>query len=69
MDRQSDQPEQDDSGIEQCAQDLINAIHGHDVQGVAEAMKSAFTILESQPHDESPHTYEDQNALAGEGQE
>lgn len=41
--------------IKTCAEDLIKAVHEHDVDGVAAAMHSAFTILESQPHDEAPH--------------
>lgn len=36
-----------------CAQDLINAVHAKDTKATAEALQSAFEILESQPHDEN----------------
>lgn len=47
-----------DSGIESCAQDLLNAIQAQDVKGVAQALKDVFEILESQPHEEGEHTDE-----------
>lgn len=42
----------------------------NDVKGVAEAIKSAFEILDSQPHEEGehtnePHSYDAQNQKAG----
>ena len=53
-----------DASIEACAQDLIDAVHAKDVKAASEAIKAAFEILDSQPHEEgehiSPHTYEDQ---------
>ena len=64
--------EDKDASIHACAKDLITAVHAHDIPGAAEAMRSAFEILESQPHEEaehtkpSPHTYEAQNQEAGE---
>lgn len=60
--------DQDESSlaIEQCAMELIEAVHSRNVQGVAQAMKSAFDILESIPHSEvEPHSYESQNIKAG----
>jgi hypothetical protein len=72
--RQPDEPEassdSSSEAIEACAQDLINAVHAHNIKGVADAMKSAFDILESMPHEEneesaSPHSYEAQNMKAG----
>lgn len=62
--RQPDEDQPEPSGseaIEACASDLIKAIHSHDMKGTAEALKSAFEILESQPHEEEsiePHSYE-----------
>jgi hypothetical protein len=35
-----------------AADDLISAVHSKDASGVMEALRSAFTMLESQPHDE-----------------
>jgi hypothetical protein len=45
--------------IKACAQDLIDAVHAKDVARTAEAMKSAFEILDSLSHEEGPHTSED----------
>lgn len=58
--------EEQDYGIETCARDLLNAVEAKDIKGIAEALKSAFDILESQPHDEYPHdeSYEAQNRKA-----
>jgi len=74
--RKPDKPEENqedkDASIHACAQDLIDAVHNKDVKGVAEAMRSAFEILDSQPHEEgphekpSPHSYDAQNMKAGE---
>ena len=58
--------------LESCALDLIHAVHAKDVVKAAEAMQSAFLILESMPHEEneenksspSPHTYDSQNIKA-----
>lgn len=43
---------QDNHGLDSCAQQLIDAIHNKDVNMVAQALKDAFTICESQPHEE-----------------
>ncbi len=45
--------ENENSGLQSCAEDLIRAVHAKDPSGVAAAMRSAFEILESQPHDEA----------------
>lgn len=37
--------------MEACAEDLISAIHSKDVKGVAEALRSAFELADS--NDES----------------
>lgn len=76
--RSSDKPEQEQeqeeeiqdssaAAIEQCAMELILAVHLKDVKGVSEALCSAFDILESKPHEEviEPHSYESQNIKAG----
>lgn len=44
--------------IEACAKDLIHAVHSRDIPAVAEALRSAFEILESMPHEEGEHTNE-----------
>lgn len=55
--------------IEVCAQDLIDAIYTQDVRRTAEVLKAAFEICDSRPHEEGPHTYEAQNAIAAKEQE
>jgi hypothetical protein len=65
------EPEQDlgKDALEACAMDLIIAVHTKDVKAVAEAIQSAFQVLESMPHDEvsaEPHSYDSQNQKAGE---
>jgi len=67
-DTESDDPA---AAIKACANSLIRAVHSRDIQGVADAMKDAFDILESSPHPETdehtnPHSYDAQNKLAGE---
>lgn len=58
--RPSDESKQDESHesdpIEYCAEDLMNAVHNKDKKAVAEAIRSAFDILESEPHNEAEHT-------------
>lgn len=49
---------QEHAGIHACAQDLMDAIHSGDVKGVADALKAAFEIADSQPHSEGPHINE-----------
>lgn len=62
------------AAIDACAKDLIQGISQNDAKKVAEALKSAFQILESMPHEEgeseytSKHTYEDQNIKAAKGE-
>ncbi len=47
--------ESDTDGIEYCAQDLIDAVRSGDKQAAARALRDAFEILESSPHEEGPH--------------
>ena len=55
--RQPDEKTQEDQeySIEDCAQDLINAVHAHDKDGVVQAMRDIFENLEKAPHEEGPH--------------
>lgn len=61
-----EQPEasDDDSSapIEACAEELIRAVHAKDAKAAAMAIKDAFEILDSEPHEEAshiePHSYE-----------
>lgn len=44
--------------LEACAESLIRAINRNDVSAVADALKSAFDVLEAQPHEEYEHEEE-----------
>lgn len=61
-----EKPDQDDpsAAIDACSKALIDAVHARDAKGVSAAIKDAFDILESMPHEEEsapePHSYESQ---------
>lgn len=44
-----------EAGLLACAQDLIKALEKKDSLAVASALKSAFEICDSQPHQEGEH--------------
>lgn len=60
--RKPDEPEkaQDDpeAGLRAAAMDLIKAVNAQDEHGVMSALRAAFQIMESQPHDEAPESQE-----------
>lgn len=41
--------------LESAAEDLISAVHSKDVKAVCSALRAAFEMLDSQPHEEGPH--------------
>jgi hypothetical protein len=51
--------ESDYDTLESAADDLISAIHAKDTKGVCVALRAAFELLDSEPHDEGPHTNEE----------
>jgi hypothetical protein len=58
----NEQDNQDDSGssMHSAASDLIKAIESKDISAVAAALKAAFQIADSEPHDEGEHLNEEQ---------
>lgn len=46
-----DEP-QDDTGLMAAAKDLVDAHDSKDIKRVAAALRAAFQILDSEPHDE-----------------
>ena len=52
----ADQPvspeEQDDAALETCADEILKAVASNDKRALAAAIRSAFTVLESEPHEE-----------------
>lgn len=54
--------ENEQSSIDTCSQDLLKAVEAKDIKGISEALKSAFTILDSIPHHEGEHLDESYNS-------
>ena len=48
--------EQEYDFLDSASEDLIKAVHSKSVKGVSVALRSAFEICESYPHEEGPHT-------------
>lgn len=44
--------------LESCASDLINALEHKDKSLLAQALRNAFDILDSEPHEEGEHLNE-----------
>lgn len=42
-------------GLMASAEDLISAVHAKDAKAVASAIKAAFEVCDSEPHEEGPH--------------
>jgi hypothetical protein len=43
------------SGLHAAAEDLVNAVHAKNIKAVAEALKAAFDLCDSEPHVEGEH--------------
>lgn len=52
--RESDSGEEYDV-LESAAEDLCHAIDAKDYKAIASALRAAFELLDSQPHEEGPH--------------
>jgi hypothetical protein len=39
--------------LESAAEDLCKAVHANDYKGVAVALRAAFELMETQPHEEA----------------
>jgi len=51
----------EDQGLMACAEDLIKAIHAKDTSATASALRAAFELCDSEPHDEGPHLNDEQD--------
>lgn len=49
----------ENQGLMSCAEELIRAVHSKDPHAVSAALRSAFEILDSEPHEEGPHLNEE----------
>jgi len=56
IERKSDNEDEQYDVMEAAAEDLMNAIHAKDVKAIAEALRAAFELADSEPHMEGPHT-------------
>ena len=52
VEHRSDGEQQENHGLNAAAMDLMHAVEHKDVKGVAMALQNAFTILDSEPHEE-----------------
>lgn len=48
--------DEDYDSLQSAAEDLSAAIHSKDISGICVALRAAFDILDSEPHEEGPHT-------------
>jgi hypothetical protein len=46
--------------MEVCAQELCDAVHAKDVKAIAAALRAAFELCDLEPHEEGPHTNEEE---------
>lgn len=58
---QSEEDGQDDSALHAAAQDILRAISDNDSKHLALAIRAAFEICDSYPHEEGPHLNEDES--------
>lgn len=56
----NDKDSNDNEGLRACARDLISCVQSGDEAGAADALKAAFDICDSQPHEEGPHINEEE---------
>lgn len=49
-----------DAGLEAAVRDLFRAFETKDEKLAVHAMKAAFQIMDAEPHEEGPHTNEDE---------
>ena len=59
--RKPDEGKEEDEGsaIDACSKDILRAISSNDYKQLSAALKAAFDIMDSLPHEEGPHTNEE----------
>lgn len=55
VERKPDEGSEDYDVLESAAEDLCHAIESKDYKAVAAALRAAFELVDSQPHEEGPH--------------
>lgn len=56
---------EEDQGLSMAAADLIRAVHAKDEAATASALRAAFELLDSEPHQEGEHTNEQEEGNEG----
>lgn len=51
----------EDMGLEEACEEIIMAIKSESKSKLSSALRSAFQILDSEPHEEGEHTDEEEN--------
>lgn len=59
--RKPDEGSEEFDPLESAAEDLISAIHRKDIKAATEAIRAAFELCDSEPHEEGPHTNDKEN--------
>ena len=52
---------EEDQGLMAASEELIRAVRQGDVEACARAWRAGFQILDSEPHEEGPHTNEEES--------
>jgi len=55
---------EEDHALMECSEELMRATKAGDAKAFSAALRAAFEILDAEPHEEGPHTYDAQNELA-----
>jgi hypothetical protein len=58
--RRTPDHEEEYDHVEAAAEDLYHAVKSGHIKGIAEALRAAFDILDSEPHHEGPHIGENE---------
>jgi hypothetical protein len=51
------------AGLHACCEDILRAVKANDAAHLAEALRSAFQVMEMEPHDEAGHEDDSFQAL------
>ena len=54
--REPDEGAEEYDSLESAAEDLLKAIESKDSKEIASALRAAFEICDSEPHEEGPHS-------------